>query len=56
MRKPFGPTTHGAIDYGFVAILALVPRLFVLTGSARTISYAFANFLLTDYDAPVSEG
>ncbi|WP_181306268.1 hypothetical protein [Rufibacter sp. XAAS-G3-1] len=41
--KPIGPTTHGAIDYGFVTLQALAPTLFHLKGSARTLCYAFAG-------------
>lgn len=39
--KPFGPTTHGAIDYVFVASNLLAPTLFDLKGPSRTLSYAF---------------
>ena len=42
MKRPFGPTEHGAIDYAFVAILALGPRIFGLNTTARNISYGFA--------------
>lgn len=41
--QPIGPTAHGAIDYGFVTLQALAPRLFQLQGSARTLCYAFAG-------------
>lgn len=40
--KPIGPTAHGAIDYGFVTLQTLAPRLFGLSGAARTLCYAFA--------------
>lgn len=40
--KPIGPTAHGAIDYGFVTVQTLAPRLFGLAGPARTLCYAFA--------------
>lgn len=40
--KPIGPAAHGVIDYGFVALQALAPRLFKLEGPARTLCYAFA--------------
>lgn len=41
--KPIGPTAHGLIDYGFVALQALAPTLFNLRGPARTLCYAFAG-------------
>lgn len=42
-KKPFGPGTHAAIDYGFVATLLLAPDLFKLRGAARTLCYAFGG-------------
>ncbi len=42
--KPIGPTAHGAIDYGFVTLQTLAPRLFGLGGKARRLCYAFAGF------------
>ncbi len=41
-RKPIGPTAHGAIDYGFVTMQVLAPRLFGLPGPTRVLCYAFA--------------
>ncbi|OON69712.1 hypothetical protein [Hymenobacter sp. CRA2] len=41
--KPIGPTAHGIIDYGFVALQALAPTLFHLRGPARRLCYAFAG-------------
>lgn len=41
--KPIGPTAHGLIDYGFVALQALAPTLFGLRGPARTLCYALAG-------------
>lgn len=40
--KPIGPAAHGAIDYAFVTMQSLAPDLFGLSGSARTLCYAFA--------------
>ncbi len=40
--KLIGPTTHGAIDYGFVTLQALAPSLFGLKGAASTLCYTFA--------------
>ncbi len=40
--KPIGPTAHGAIDYGFVTLHLLAPRLFALHGPARVLCYTFA--------------
>lgn len=45
--KPIGPGAHGAIDYGFVALQALAPRLFGLRGAAQTLRYAFVLPWLT---------
>ena len=42
-RKIFGPKAHCAIDYGFVATLALAPSLFQLTGTARSLCYLFGS-------------
>lgn len=56
-RKPFGPTTHATVDYGFVATLLLAPGLFKLRGPARTLCYAFggAAGLLTAFtDQPLA--
>ena len=42
MKRPIGPTAHGAIDYVFVATQLAAPTLFGLKGTARTLCYAFA--------------
>jgi hypothetical protein len=48
-KTPIGPTAHGAIDYGFTALLALAPTLFGLRGRAKAICYGFAaNYALTN--------
>lgn len=46
MSKPITPRTHGLIDYGSVALMLAAPSLLRLTGSARTLSYAFAGSYL----------
>ena len=55
--KPFGPRAHAAIDYGFTATLLLAPGLFKLTGTARTLCYAFggaAGVLTVFTDQPLA--
>ena len=42
-KKPFGPTAHCTIDYGFVATLFSAPSLFHLKGAARTLCYLFGG-------------
>lgn len=44
-KKPIGPTLHGTLDYGFLAVIALAPKLFNLKGNARTICYGFAAMI-----------
>lgn len=55
--KLYGPTTHCAIDYGFVATLLSAPTLFGLKGAARTLCYVFgvaAGGLTALTDQPLS--
>lgn len=41
MRKPIGPTLHGALDYGFLASMLAVPKLLRLPRRARVVAAAF---------------
>lgn len=43
MKKPITPAAHGIIDYLFAAALMVGPKLFKLTGLARTLSYGFGS-------------
>lgn len=40
--KAISPRTHGFVDYLTVALFALAPTLFGLTGTAATLAYALA--------------
>ena len=41
MNKPIGPKLHRALDYGFRAIMASVPRMLGLDRRARALFTAF---------------
>ena len=43
MSKPLTPRTHGVLDYAVVAVFALAPTVFGLTGLAATLAYALAG-------------
>jgi hypothetical protein len=43
MAKPISPSAHGAIDYGFLALMTTVPPLLGLTGSARLLPRLFGG-------------
>ena len=40
--QPIKATAHGAIDYGFVALMATAPVLLKLNSRARKLAWAFA--------------
>lgn len=37
MKKPISPMAHGAIDYGFLAVMTVGPSVLGLQGAARLI-------------------
>ena len=42
-KKPISPKTHAAIDYGFLGLMLAGPSLLGLSGSAKTLAYAFGG-------------
>ncbi|MBW0101339.1 hypothetical protein [Pseudonocardia sp. KRD291] len=41
MRKPISPALHGALDYGFLGMMLVVPRLLGLDRRARALFGTF---------------